>query len=68
MLANWGRMARRWDEIRKANMKEFAIDETFTDCKVTDAALTLPATGLCSATFGIKGLGLTRGTDSGLAC
>jgi hypothetical protein len=29
MLANWGRMARRWDEIRKANMREFAVDETF---------------------------------------
>jgi hypothetical protein len=29
MLANWGRMARRWDEIAKANMTEFAIEETF---------------------------------------
>jgi hypothetical protein len=29
MLSNWGRMVRRWDEIRKANMTEFAIDETF---------------------------------------
>lgn len=29
MLADWGRMVRRWDEIKKANMTEFAIDETF---------------------------------------
>ena len=38
MLANWGRMARRWDEIRKANMKEFAVDETFkVEALVKDA-------------------------------
>ncbi len=27
MLADWGRMYRRWDEIRKANMKEFVSTE-----------------------------------------
>lgn len=28
ILADWGRMVRRWEEIRKANMREFWNDET----------------------------------------
>ena len=45
---------------------DIAQSELFTDCKVVDGAANLPATGLATIDFGIKGLGLTRATAQAL--
>jgi hypothetical protein len=40
VLSDWGRMFRRWDEIRKANMKEFVSTEVpKVDALILDSRL-----------------------------